>query len=65
MKRKKMKAAAAKPSILKRFDNLPTDKKRRTLLKGAGGLAAIGFSAVALSSWDQGQKQLHDLSVIG
>lgn len=63
MKRKKQ--VSSKDTALERFTRLPVERKRRLLLKSAVGLGVLGVAAGAISAYDNQQRELHDLTVVG
>ena len=62
---KRRKQIASNTSALERFTRLPVERKRRLLLKSAVGLGVLGVAAGAISAYDNKQRELHDLTLVG
>lgn len=61
----KKKQQKSNTSMMRRFVQLPADKKRRLVIKSVVSLSVLGVAAGALSDYDKKNRELHDLTVIG
>jgi len=61
----KNRTPSTPPTLRERYSRLSPKKQRRLLMKTGGAAALVAISAGALATYDNRQRTLHDLTVIG